>query len=204
LRRLLLAWAAMVAATSPALAQATAAAADRPPMAPSREASVLYRMTRAGTAPIEVRVTARAGGSPMRIDMPDGAYMLLDQSAHSAAMVVPGEQMVMALPFQDGPQAQFQLNERMRFIRRGVDTVATVRCTAWDVLLDKARGAVCVSGDGVLLRSSAMDAAGRRSLIEAVSVSFAPAPEGDFTPPADFDRMEAAPNGPAPPATTPQ
>jgi len=194
----------MVAAAAPALAQVTATAADRPPMAPAREASVLYRMTKAGTASIEVRVTARAGGSPMRIDMPDGAYMLVDQSAHSAAMVVPVEQMVMGLPFQDGPQAQFQLNERMRFIRRGVDTVATVRCTAWDVTLDKARGAVCISDDGVLLRSSALDAAGgRRSLIEAVSVSFTPAPESDFTPPADFDRMEATPNGPAPPTASP-
>lgn len=203
MRRRLLACLAVMAAIAPALAQTPSAAPDRPPMAPSREASVLYRMTKAGSAPIEVRITTRAGGSPMRIDLPDGAYMLVDQTARSMAMVVPNEQMVMELPFQDGPQAQFQLNERMRFTRRGADTVATLRCATWDVVLDKARGAVCISNDGILLRSSGQDEAGQRTLVEAISVSFAPAPESDFTPPADFDRM-AAPNGPAAPTTAPK
>ncbi len=194
---------AAVLAAGPAAAQAPALAPDRPApdrplMAPSREASVLYRMTKAGTPPVEVRITSRTGGSPMRIDMPDGAYMLVDQAAGSMRMVVPYEQMVMELPAQEGPQAQFQLNERMRFTRKGADTVAAVRCTTWDVLLDKARGSVCVSDDGVLLRSSGQDEAGRRSLIEAVSVSFAPAPASDFEAPADYDRMVATPNGPAP------
>lgn len=195
-RRLLGGLAAMAVA-GPALAQAPAAVPDRPLLAPSREASVLYRMTKAGTPAVELRITTRAGGSPMRIDMPDGAYMLVDQAAQSTAMVVPNEQMVMELPFQDGPQAQFLLNERMRFTRRGVDTVATMRCTTWDVVLEKARGAVCVGDDGIVLRSSGQDEVGRRTLIEAVSVSFAPAPASDFTPPADFERMVATPNGPA-------
>jgi hypothetical protein len=187
-----------MAVAGPVLAQAPAAVPDRPLLAPSREASVLYRMAKAGTPAVELRITTRAGGSPMRVDMPDGAYMLVDQAAQSTAMVVPNEQMVMELPFQDGPQAQFQLNERMRFTRRGVDTVATMRCTTWDVVLEKAHGAVCVSDDGIVLRSSGQDEAGRRTLIEAVSVSFAPAPASDFTLPADYDRMAATPNGPAP------
>ena len=159
---------------------------------------MLYRMTKAGAVPTEVRVTTGAGGSPMRIDLPDGAYMLVHQSAQTVAMVVPVEQMVMELPFEDGPQAQFQLNERMRFTRRGADTVATLRCTTWDVMLDKARGAMCISDDGILLRSAGQDATGRRTLIEALSVSFAPAPASDFAPPADFDHMLPTPDGSAP------
>ncbi len=189
--------AALVAA-NPAAAQAPANAPDRPLMMPTREASVLYRMTKAGTVPVEVRITTRAGGTPMRVDMPDNTYMLVDQTARSMAMVVPSEQMVMELPFKDGAQAQFQLNERMRFTRKGADTVATVHCTTWDVVVDKARGVLCISDDGILLRSSGQDEAGQRSLIEAVSVSFALAPTSDFVPPADFDHMVATPNGPAP------
>lgn len=181
---------------SPAMAQP--ATPDRPPMVPAREASVLYRMTKPGAAPIEARITTRAGGSPMRIDLPDGTYMLVDEIARSVAMVVPNEQMVMELPFEAGPQTQFQLNERMRFTRKGADTVATVRCTSWDVVLDKARGAMCITDDGIMLRSSGQDKAGRRNLVEAVSVSFTPAPASDFLPPADFDRMVATPNGPVP------
>ena len=194
------AWLALTITAGPAWAQAPAP--DRPPMVPSREASVLYRMTRPGAPPVEARITTRAGGSPMRIDMPDGAYVLVDQPTHRVAMVVPNEQMVVGLPFEEGPQAQFQLNERMRFTRRGFDTVAGLRCTTWDVLLDRARSAICITDDGIMLRSTGQDEAGRRTLVEAVSVSFTPAQDSDFTPPPDFERMEA-PSGPAMPDAPP-
>lgn len=182
---------------------AATAAPDRPALAPTREASVLYRVVNAGAAPVEVRVTAEAGGSPMRLDMPDHTYMLVDQAARSIAVVVPEEQVVLDVPYQDGPQTYFQLNDRMRFTRRAPATVAAVRCTVWDVAVDKARGTMCISDDGILLRSSGTDEAGRRNLIEAVSVSFAPAPAGEFVPPPDFNRMPATPNGPAAPASPP-
>lgn len=193
----------LLAVTAPAMAQAPAPdrpAPDRPALLPAREASVLYRLTKAGAVPTEVRITTRAGGSPIRVDMLDGTYMLVDQPARRVSLVVPDEEMVMELPFEGGPQTQFQLNERMRFTRRSQDTVAGVRCTVWDVLVDKARGTACVSDDGVMLRSSGQDEAGRRTLIEAVSVSYAPAPPNDFTLPADFDRMVATPDDLAPAA----
>ena len=186
----------LAAFAAPTLAQAPPP--DRPALLPSREASVLYRLTKAGAGSTEVRITTRAGGSPIRIDLPDLTYMLVDQAARSVAMVVPEEEVVLELPFENGPQTQFQLNSRMRFTRRNADVVAGVRCTTWDVLLDKARGVVCVSEDGVLLRSSGQDEAGRRNLIEAISVSYTPAPADEFVPPAGFDRMVGTPNGPAP------
>ena len=185
------------------LAAAAAAVPDRPVLAPTREASVLYRVVNAGAAPVEVRVTAEAGGSPMRLDLPDRTYMLVDQAARSIAVVVPEEQMVLDVPYGDGPQTYFQLNDRMRFIRRAPATVATVRCTVWDVAVDNARGTMCISDDGILLRSSGTDETGRRNLIEAVSVSFAPAAPGEFVPPADFSRVPATPNGPASAAPAP-
>lgn len=186
-------------AAGPAAAQAPAA--DRPPLVASRESSVLYRLTKAGTVPSEVRVTARAGGSPLRIDMEDGTYMLVDQAAKTMAIVIPAEQSVLDLPFRPGPQTPFQLNDRMRFTRRNPDTVAGIRCIVWDVSVDKARGTVCVSEDGVVLRSTGSDEAGRRNLIEAVSVSYAPAPAHEFTAPADFDRIAAEPNLPGAPTS---
>lgn len=175
-----------------------AAAPDRPALVPSREASVLYRVTNADAAPIEVRVTTAAGGSPMRLDMPDRTYMLVDASARNMAMVVPDEQMVLKLPYQDGPQTHFQLNERMRFTRRATGTVANVRCTTWDVTVDNARGTMCISDDGIMLRSLGVDETGRRNMIEAVSVSYAPATPDEFVPPADFRQMAATPDGPVP------
>jgi len=182
----------------PALVLTPAAAPDRPALVPSREASVLYRVTNADAAPIEVRTTIAAGGSPMRLDMPDRTYMIVDPAAHSMAMVVPDEQMVVELPYQDGPQTHFQLNDRMRFTRRAPGTVAAVRCTMWDVVVDKTRGTMCISDDGIMLRSSGIDETGRRNLIEAVSVSYAPAAADEFAAPADFSRMVATPDGPVP------
>lgn len=172
-----------------------AAAPDRPALTPAREASVLYRVTNADAAPIEVRVTTAAGGSPLRLDMPDHSYMLVNASAHTMSMVVPDEQMVLNLPYQDGPQTHFQLNDRMQFIRRAPATVASVRCTTWDVAVDNARGTMCISDDGIMLRSLGVDETGRRNVIEAVSVSYAPATANEFVPPADFSQMAATADG---------
>ena len=170
------------------------AAPIQPPLLPTREASVLYRISARGSPPIEVRITTLPDAIAMRIDMPDRTYMLVNQAEHRMAMVVPEELMVMDLPYQGGVQDQFLLNSRMKFTRRGVDTVAAVRCTSWDVLLDGNRAAVCVTDDGVLLRSVSMDAEGKRSSIEAISISYTPAPASDFLPPQGFDHM-AGPGG---------
>ncbi len=194
---------AAVVAGALALALTPAAAPDRPALVPSREASVLYRVVSADTAAVEVRVTSDAGGSPMRLDLPDRTYMLVDQAAQRISVVVPDEQMVLDVPYQEGLQTHFQLNDRMRFTRRAPGTVAAVRCTTWEVAVDNARGKMCISDDGILLRSFGLDGAGRGNLIEAVSVSFAPAAAGEFVPPAHFRHMAATPNGPAPVAPDP-
>ena len=185
-----------LAASPPALAQAAPAtsarpAPDRPPLLPTREASVLYRVVASGSPPVEVRITTQANGAAMRIDMPDRSYMLVNQAEKRMAMVVPDELTVMDLPFQPGLQDQFQLNARMRFTRRPAETVAGLRCTSWDVLVDGSRGIMCVTDDGVLLRSISLDPAGRRNVIEAISVSYAPALASDFLPPEGFDHMAA-------------
>ena len=167
-------------------------------MVPAREASVLYRLTRSGAPPLEVRVTIRAGGSPLRVDMADRNYLLVDEAARTMTMVVPDEEMALVLPFDSDAVGQFRLNTRMRFTRRAADTVATVRCTNWEVALGQTRGSVCVSDDGILLRSAGQDEAGRRTLMEAVSVSYTPAPATEFDAPPAYGRMVAGPNGAVP------
>ncbi len=175
-------------------AAARPAAADHPPLLPTREASVLYRVSASGAPPVEVRITSQPNGAAMRIDMPDHTYMLVSQAQKRMAMVVPAELMVMDLPYQTGMQDQFLLNSRMRFSRRGPDTVAGVRCTGWDVVVDGNRGIAWVTDDGILLRSLSLDPQGRRNLIEAISVSYAPAPAADYLPPEGFDHI-AGPGG---------
>ena len=168
---------------------------DRPPLVPARDASVLYRMVPAEGPAEEVRVTTQAGGSPMRVDMADTSWMLLDLRARRTAVVVMAEETVMDLPYQ-GPPPQFVLSPAMRFVRRGADTVAGVPCTLWYVALGPQRSVMCITGEGVLLRTQAQDAGGWRTVVEAISVSFAPATDAEFTPPADYERVAAGQQGP--------
>lgn len=170
---------------------------DRPPLVPTRDASVLYRLVPAEGPAEEVRVTTQAGGSPMRVDMADKSWMLLDLRAQRMAMVVMAEETVMDLPYQ-GPPQQFVLSPAMRFVRRGPDTVAGVPCTLWDVALGPQRAVMCITGEGVLLRTQVQDARGRRTVVEAISVSFAPATEAEFTPPADYERVAGGQQGQRP------
>ena len=181
------------AAATPAPRPATP---ERPPLAPTREVSVLYRIGASNGPPSEVRVTTKAHGEVLRMDMPDNTYILVTPAEQRLALVVPGELMVLDLPWQPGLQDQFLLSPRMRFSKRGPDTVAGVRCTGWDVVLDNTRAIMWLTDEGVLLRSVSLDAQGRRNLIEAVSVSYTPAPAADFLPPPGFDHMA----GPSPEA----
>jgi len=165
-------------------------------LAPTREASVLYRIGASNSPPSEVRVTIKANGKVLRMDMPDNTYMLVTPAEQQMALVVPGELMVLDMPYQPGLQDQFLLSPRMRFTKRGPETVAGIRCNGWDVVLDGTRAIMWITDDGVLLRSVSLDAQGRRNLIEAVSVSYTPAPAADFLPPPDFEHMA----GPSPEA----
>lgn len=172
-------------------------APERPPLVPQRDASVLYRLVSAEGPEQEVRVTTQAGGSPMRVDMPDKSWMLVDRRAGRMAMVVMAEETVVDMPYE-GPPPQFVLSDQMRFARRGVDTVAATRCTVWYVVLGAQKGVMCITDDGVLLRTQGQDERGRRTLVEAVSVSFARATDAEFTPPPDYERLTAGQAGAGP------
>jgi len=132
---------------------------------------------------------SRPGGTIRRIDLPDQSYLLIDQAAKTMAMVVPSEGTILDVPWDTGLGSQFTLSEQMRFTRRAGATVSRVACTLWDVVQDAQRGQVCVTDDGVMLRTEGVDPQGRHTAIEAVSVTYTPAPEADFAPPAGFQHV---------------
>lgn len=189
------AWIAIVgvmawAWVTPALAQ------DRPPFAPTRDVTVTYRVTAPGQPTTEVRLLSRPGGTPMRVDMlTEGTSILFDRKAGMMTMVVPEERMAMDVPLSAGQQ-DFVLNDRMRFVRRGAETIAGQRCTVWDVTLGAERSTACISTDGVMLRLLGREAGGERSTMEATSVEFETQPDSAFAPPPDFLRERAVPVGP--------
>ena len=165
---------------------------ERPLLAPQREVSVLYSLMASDTAPTEIRISTKNRGAIRRIDLPDRNYMLIYSAQQAMIMVTPPAGTVAELPWNPGLAEQFTLTGQMRFAKRATATVAGLRCTVWDVLLGATRGQVCVTDEGVMLRTLTEDPRGRRTAVEAVSVTFTPAPEADYLPPPDFERVQPA------------
>lgn len=180
------------AAPKPA-ATASAPGPDRPLLSPAREASVLYRISSSPTEVYEIRITSLPGNARRRIDLPDKSYMLIDHGSQTLQMVSPFEGTVMGVPWASGLGQQFTLDSTMKFQRRGQATVAGLRCTTYAVSTAITSGEACVTEDGVMLRTLAQNNRGQRTAIEAISVSYTPAPPADFSPPPDFQRVAPRP-----------
>ena len=185
---------AVLLCLAPNLARAQPAPAERPPVVPARDAIIGYHLAPATGEPIDVRVAVRAGGRVMRLDLPDTSYMIATPGNRSVTMVVQLERTALDLPWTDGPQSLFLLDDRMRFTRKAEATVAGQRCTVWDTAIERARSTVCVTNDGLVLRSTSQDPLGRRNLIEAFGVRFGSLAEADYTVPVDYERLQAEPN----------
>ena len=183
---------ALIALLLVAAAPAPAPGADRPPLAPTREVSVLYRVSSSPTQAFEIRITSKAGNTRRRIDLPDKNYLIVDQAAQRMVMVSPFEGTAMEVPWSSGLGLQFTLDADMRFTRRASATVAGIRCTNYTVQTTTTFGEACVTDDGVMLRTLAQNSAGQRTAIEEISVSFTPAPASDYAPPPDFQRVAPA------------
>lgn len=190
---LLLALTAAGPAPAPAPAPAPGLAQDRPTLAPTRDAVVAYHMVPGSGEPIDVRVGFKIGGAALRVDLPDSSFILAIPATLTLVMVVPLQRTALEMPWVDGPQPLFLLDERMRFTRKGEATIAGARCTIWDAALDRARNTLCVSADGLVLRNQSQDAQGRRNLVEAYGIRLQSLPDSEFSIPADFVRLHAQP-----------
>ena len=174
------------------VAAAPAAGPEHPLLAPTREVSVLYRVSSSPTQAYEIRITSQPGNARRRIDLPDKNYLVMDEAAQQMVMVSPFEGTVVDVPWSSGLGLQFTLDQQMRFTRRASATIAGLRCTTYTVQTPTTSGEACVTDDGVMLRTLAQNAAGQRTAIEAISVSFTPAPPSDFAPPPDFQHVATA------------
>ena len=81
----------------------------------------------------------------------------------------------------------------MKFTKKTELTIAGQRCTQWDTLLEGAKSTVCVTKDGIVLRSQSLDPMGRRNLVDAFIVRFEGLAEADFLVPETYDRLTASP-----------
>ena len=180
---------------------ALAWAQDRPLTVPTRDVDVVYRAG-AGPQTIEQRSRFQAADQKLRLDTPSpGLYMIVDQRAHTMAMVSDADRGVvdMALPgaaipgmTAAGQAFTGQAFTPQAFTRRGTDSVAGLGCTEWETLDSQGQPTLaCFTPDGVLLRARR----GAQVLVVATRVTYGQLDSTVFTVPAAYNRV-AAPGRP--------
>lgn len=176
----------LLAATSPAWAQ------DRPAITPSRDVAIAYRVTSEGQAPAEFRVSWLAARGLLRVDLPGGeSWMVLDQSAGRAFLVTEAQRQIMDTPTSGLPTGLVP-DADARFTREGRARVAQTDCTNWRMEARTQAARVCVTSDGVVLRSESLDGP-RSGLMEATALAFAAQDPRRFEQPAGYQRFQLPP-----------
>jgi hypothetical protein len=174
-------------------AVAPQAFADQPLLRPSRDVDVTYRATAAGLKQdgkrLDQRVRWLAASQTMRIDPPaSGLYVIIDYVARRMSVVREVNRSVIEMAPPEGASAPAGNAGAGSYVRRGQDTVAGLPCTEWETRdRDNRPAIVCITADGVLLRTSAEG----QTLVSATSVQYAPQDPAVFRVPADYTHRSA-------------
>jgi hypothetical protein len=174
-----------------------AQAQDRPRLEPTRDVAVTYRLIGQG-AQGQVGLAWRAAGRQARLSNPDGSFMVVDLGAGSGFVASDQQRELIVLP---APPRDAGIPGLVppggRFTREGTDRVAGLDCTNWRVELpDGGRGRVCVTGDGVVLRSVGAAAGQPEQGLEATSVNYGPQDPARFNRPAGYREVQPPSDAP--------
>lgn len=172
-------------------------------MRPTRDVTVTYRMSgMAGAPPQEMRMDFSPSTGRQRVDPPGGMqWILIDQRAQSAVMVIDAQRSTMAMPpatvaamTQDAPAGA-------TFTRKGSATVAGTACTEWEMAVGGMQGTSCITDDGVLLRAVTATPNGAVTM-EATQVTYGTIDPARLTVPSGYTAMQM-PTGLPPAAGAP-
>ncbi|WP_458097537.1 hypothetical protein [Roseomonas sp. WA12] len=178
--RLLVTAAALAAIAGPVVAQTA------PPLRPTRDVDVTYRVTSDWEPTHDLRMAWGVSAGKMRMEkLGGGEWYLLDVNARSAVTVVDAQRTVTTMPFSAAMTQPIPADAR--FARRGSAQVAGTACTEWEVTVPQGRSVICVTADGVMLRSAAAAGEEVSFRMEAISVRYDP-PAAVFTVPQGYRR----------------
>jgi hypothetical protein len=181
-----------------ALAAGPAAAADRPPLMPTRDVDVVYMMiqsdARGAPRVVEERMRWAAGAGLLRIDPPTpGLWIVVNTRTRRMSTVRESDHSVLDI---ESAQAMPAPPPNADFLRHGTDTVADVPCTEWRTTdMTGEATLACITEDGVLLRAIAAGGV----LLEALHLSYAAQNLSVFEIPQDYRRIQPPPLKRAPP-----
>lgn len=175
------------------LAPAARAADPLPPLRPTRDVAVTYRVEAAEKTGDRTAQTVRLlwgdHGEKLRAELGTQSIALVDFAAHRMEVLVPQQHMVLEAPISPGMVPGFIMPEGVIPRRTGTATVAGLTCTTYTLTGKDGAGSACITDDGVVLRAQGT-AQGARGSLQAVSVTYGPQPATAFTVPQDYHRMD--------------
>ena len=178
------------------LALCAAAAAQEQPrhIFPTRDVAITYTIIdQQKNNGSQVAMHWKAGGQEARVDLPGNTYAIVDRGTDRAMLVMPRQHIVMQIPLSGTPIPGYLPDRTAQFTRGGSDTVAGYRCSVWTLRNQQGTATVCLTEDGVVLRAHGQTNDGRSGGVLANSVSFETQPQGLFTPPPDFPKVNLPP-----------
>ena len=167
-----------------------AAADDRPPLHPTRDVAVTYKMVGVPSGQMMQMAYSAATGL-IRGEAPAmNGYMIIDRSKKRTTMVMPDQKMYVEIDASQNPQMQQQVvpDGATSFARKGTETVAGTSCTLWEITSSHGNATACITADGVPLRTTGSGGHG----LEAVKVAYGPIPGTNFQVPAGFQKMDVS------------
>lgn len=181
----------------PLLLALPAAAQDKPSnVIPSRDVAVTYKMNDAQ----EMRMSWTGAGQKMRIDMPGGqGAMIVDHSTRKALMVMTAQRMVMEMPFDAAAGSMPKPEDFAQALKgkEGTETIAGYSCTVWRFEQQGQSGTVCLTDDGVPLRTKSGGGQTAVSMV-ATEVKYGTQDPANFAAPAGYQSMAMPNQGAAP------
>lgn len=175
----------LICLSTPALAQ------DRPAITPTSDVAVTYRVSGEGQPAGEMRMSWLAARNLMRMDMPGGqGWIVVDMAAGSAFLANDAQRMVMEMP-ATGVSARMTPSVNARFTREGNARVANTDCVNWRMEEQGQAARVCMTADGVMLRTESLGAPGPgRGVMEATSVAYGPQHAARFQRPTGYQGLQ--------------
>jgi hypothetical protein len=179
-----------------ALLAGGAAAQTVPQLHPTRDVSVSYRgLGGAQEQAVTLTIAWLAASRTMRMDVPAMGWSVTDLRVPSGFIVIEAERRIMPLP----PAAlarQLGPSPAARFTREGTLRIAGQSCTQWRYEEADNDGQICLTADGVMLRSQ-----GRMGVqsggVEAVQVTYAAQDPARFVAPEGYQAPRAPRERPA-------
>ncbi|WP_431284790.1 hypothetical protein ACQW02_08260 [Humitalea sp. 24SJ18S-53] len=177
-----------VASLVAAMLAQPAASQTAPNMVATRDVAVSYRSIGGDAPPGTLRMSWLAAARQLRTDVPGIGWSVADHRAGTGFMVVEEERRILPLPPQVVSR-QLGPSPAATFTREGNDRVAGQGCTIWRYQEGADQGRICLTADGVMLRSQGTTG-GISGGVEAVTVTYAPQDPAQFQPPEGYQRVQ--------------